>query len=933
MITVARVGNGTDAQRYYEKDDKALDYYMHDNTEVSSQGIWYGKLKDNLHLSDKVEYEQFLHLANGYIAKDKPLVMSAGRKGEEILITAKNGETFLITKGKHRAGVDLTMSAPKSVSVLSLIDKNIVTAFDKSVKATLDMIERDYIATRTQVNHEKVIENTSKMLSSVFTHMTSRENDPQLHSHCVVLNITQDSNGKYKTTHMDEIYKDQKIIGQYMRMELAHNLRELGYKIEITDAKNGLFEIAGVDKQIIETFSTRTSKINEKITELKSNPKYENMEEWKIRKTATLDTRKDKQEISLADLKKSVNYELENHNMTLTRLRDKALEVETVKDTYTAQEYVKQAITDITDMNSVFNEKKVISVASKYAIENYTNKELSEAFNELKNTDMLVTLDSSNYSTMKVISAEKSVIDIAVSEPNKLQVTELKGVDHKIHVTDSQNRFIESALNTEMMVTVVQGDAGTGKTTAVKIIADTFKESGINVRGLAPTGNAAHELSQSADIDSMTVHKFMNYDSKWCDENIKSGKEVWVLDESGMMGSIRLNSVFERAKQYDVNIILIGDKKQFMPIEQGRIFTDLQDHKAKLNYVEMNDVVRQKTDYTKMAVESLTPDSVGNTFKILKENDKIYEINDKQSRYKQVAEAYFNDTRDSKLIITSRNIDKNEINAIIRSRLITHGSVEHGLKVNTFQHEKLTAEQKKYAVSYDAVDGKNKVIYISKTIDDKLKQGLQATVVCASQDKRSITVEYIKNGQRQLVDIDTYKYGDHINVYRQEERSFGKGDKVIFLKNDNMLELKNGFTGTVQNIKDNGDMTVSLNGLKSVTVNVNNEGKNAYNYIDHAYAVTEYKSQGATVDHLIWDVDANNQTHFNNTYVALTRAREDITVITNDTKKLVTNAKEMQQKSSTIGYDIPDVTTKADKTNEHDTGKTVDTVKEMSITL
>ncbi|HAW58256.1 MAG TPA: hypothetical protein DCX03_04465 [Bacteroidales bacterium] len=897
MLTVARVGNGTAAQHYYEKDDKALDYYTGNNGDISSKGIWYGNLKDSLKLSDNIDYEQFLHIANGFNKDGSSLVLSAGRKGTEQVITTSEGKEVRLTVGSHRAGIDLTFSAPKSASILAMEDKRIIHAFDKSVKTTLDKIEREYIQTRIQKDGVKEVEMTNKMLAGMFSHLTSRENDPQVHTHCLIMNITQDSNGQYKTTHMDNVFKDQKLLGQYQRSEFANNLRELGYNIDVTDRNNGLFEIADVDKEVIDSFSKRTQVIKEKIEQLKLDDKYKDLEEWKLAKIATLGTRKGKQEITYDELRANVSHELAEHGYTLSSLQEKALSSELNTDKNEAVFYVREAISVITDNHSVFKEDKVLETASKFAIEHYTNAQLSDAINSIKHSDDMLHVGIKNgyeyFTTSRVIDSEEYVINKAETESSKINISNKEYFNPDL--TPSQNRMIHTALNTDKMITTVQGDAGTGKTTALRYLNEIMKDEHIKIRGLAPTGRAAHELSTSADIEGMTVHSFMNHNDDWFKGNINKGSEVWVINEAGMLGSIRMQAVIEKAVEYDVNVILIGDKKQFMPIEQGKIFDDIQKHKDKISYVEMSDIVRQKTEYTKMAVAALSPEQVHNAITGLKAQNRLIEIDNKSDRYDHVLDAYLSDKRDSKLIITSRNTDKNELNYIIRAALKSDNKLSSGSTYNTYQHEKLDTEQQKYASNYAPVDGVKKIIYIQKDIDNVLKRGVEAEVIQTSSRHNKILVQI--KGTDNTHEIDTIKYGNYINAYRQEAREFAIGDKVITLKNDSMLEIKNGFMGTVSKL-DNGNMTIALASGDEININVANEGRTAYNYIDHAYAVTEYKAQGATVDHIVWDVDADNKTHFNNTYVAITRAREDITIVTNSADRLIEQASNMQDKLS-----------------------------------
>ena len=82
---------------------------------------------------------------------------------------------------------DYTFSAPKSVSIASLIqkDKRVIAAHDSAVKTALEVLENRYAQTRVRHGpgiREKVT--TGNLIAATFRHETSREQDPQLHTHC-----------------------------------------------------------------------------------------------------------------------------------------------------------------------------------------------------------------------------------------------------------------------------------------------------------------------------------------------------------------------------------------------------------------------------------------------------------------------------------------------------------------------------------------------------------------------------------------------------------------------------------------------------------------------------------------------------------------------------------------------------------------------------
>ncbi|GIU52621.1 hypothetical protein TUM4438_45770 [Shewanella sairae] len=130
---------------------------------------------------------------------------------EEKLQAVLNGELDNIkTQGAHseqrRKGYDLTFSAPKGASILALVygDTRITEAFTESVKVALSEIEKDTAQYRTtdKTTHQASYENSGNLLFGMVQHKTSREEEPQLHIHSLMANMTYDKNDvsdQYKT--------------------------------------------------------------------------------------------------------------------------------------------------------------------------------------------------------------------------------------------------------------------------------------------------------------------------------------------------------------------------------------------------------------------------------------------------------------------------------------------------------------------------------------------------------------------------------------------------------------------------------------------------------------------------------------------------------------------------------------------------------------
>src|SRR6185437_15518531 len=158
-----------------------------------------------------------------------------------------NGIVMLNTQnGKHhRPGYDLTFSAPKSVSVLALVAENkaILQMHREAIQEVIAKLEQKYAACRNNKKGGITIEKTGNFIVAAFEHMDSREGDPNLHTHCVLMNITQKSDGTWRTIFSSDLYNDKLLNGMEYRSRLAQKLMRGGYPLKF--GKDGTFEVEG----------------------------------------------------------------------------------------------------------------------------------------------------------------------------------------------------------------------------------------------------------------------------------------------------------------------------------------------------------------------------------------------------------------------------------------------------------------------------------------------------------------------------------------------------------------------------------------------------------------------------------------------------------------------------------------------------------------
>lgn len=241
MLSVTKVGNVSQATSYYNSPDK---YYSKDGGDIGSE--WNGKGADNLGLSGKVTDDNFIRMLEGRISPEIQL----GRNGA-------GGEI------QHVPAWDFTFSAPKSVSILALVggDERIINAHLEANKKALAYIEKNYALTRVAENGETRYEKVDNLTAASFTHTESRKNDPQLHTHNVIMNAVLGEDGQWRSLETLRMYEGKMMAGLIYRFELAHLVKQLGYDIEISDREKGFFEVMGVPDSLIGSLSKRRKQL------------------------------------------------------------------------------------------------------------------------------------------------------------------------------------------------------------------------------------------------------------------------------------------------------------------------------------------------------------------------------------------------------------------------------------------------------------------------------------------------------------------------------------------------------------------------------------------------------------------------------------------------------------------------------------------------
>lgn len=880
--------------------EQAVHYYSKkDNYYAKEQGLWQGKGARALGLSGEVMKEDFERLLN---REDK--------EGKQLFSEGVSGE--------HRAGIDLTFSVPKSVSILSEVigDERIRDAHEKAVETTLKYIEKRYSQTRQvyeKGQRRKV--HTGNLAVAKFNHDTSRELDPQLHTHTVIMNMTRRKDGEWRALSNEALYENKMFIGQIYRNELAARLKKLGYSIQ--GDNKGLFEVVGMPKELIAHYSQRSEQIDERVRELKESGRYSNASEQRLREIAALGSRVAKKDVNINLVRESWEERLKQQGYTKEAIEQAVKEVykisrqaeeEKKKTRLKEHDYIRLACSAVTEEESAFKKEDVLKIAGKLSVSEYRIPDLEKAFDELNRKEAILSLDEENgvYTTKEMKSVEGEIVQKVIRGQDKIDNIMAKeqigaGIEefqkgHNFAMTNGQKQAAEHILSSKDRIIGVQGDAGTGKTTMLSVVRELAEAKGYEIKGLSFTGKAASEIEQASGIKSQTVHAFLSLGI----ESKKSGKDqVWIVDEASMIGSKQMNEIIKSAELQNARVVLIGDTKQLQSIKAGQIFKDLQDNGMKT--VEMKEILRQDDPAYKDIVKDIAAKKIESAFSKLESNNCVAEIKDRQARLEAVVKDYASVKDYTKaLIVTARNADRTELSTLIRNELRTQGRLSGEDKTFTVREPSgLPQAERHFAQVYKEGDY---VFSLKAGIIGRA--GNEGKIVSIDPHYHHIMVEK-ENGRQHTVNLK--QDGQDLQVYNEKQQVFTKGDRIVFLKNDKALNVKNGATGTIQSIDEKtGNFKIRTDAERDITLNINH-----YPYIDHGYAVTDYKSQGQTAKEVIYHADTTKEVSYNQAYVAVTRGKTGVKVYTDSKDNLKEMMKQEQVKETTLANNTKEAAEKS----------------------
>ena len=756
------------------------------------------------------------------------------------------GESLLKNSGDdHRAGTDFAFSPPKSFSALWAISnremRRALERFNRvAVNKGLDFLNK-HATTRLGAGGIKSV--SVKFAAVSFQHGANRDQDPHLHLHNPILNLCRTADGKWRTIEPKSLFQWQTSADAIYQASLIALLQDAFPGIEIVITDNGhSFEIKGVDKGLVASWSKRSEAIKDAAAE----------EGISIDDAGGLDrmfykTRSKKGMLPEDPHAGWSDYAQHEHGFGTEAaerlLNASALDRPPLTDDDIAQR-LGSVISKLTATESAIKENALLRAVAEEFFGDLNSEQVLEIFDNLKacqirinNADRIVRLGGFDgmdyYSTISMQTLEQRLSELSEKLANDGKhsiISKLveKAISDQSMLSAEQAEVVRHAL-TSGSIKVVEGAAGSGKSTSALAIANAFKAAGYKLLGLASSWSAASVIGRDAEIDSRAVAGFI--------KAVQDGKiqltkyDVVMIDEGSLLGSKDSEMLLSFAEKYGCKIILLGEEKQLSPVCAGPALSIIME---KSGVASIETIRRQKTAIQREMVAAFRVGETDVALQKLESQNGLHFHTNKKTTLNAMVQDWADFTHQnpdkSTLLLAVKNADVRQINSQVRTILRKRG-------------------------------------------------------VISGPD----------------ISLDT----PAPNASTKSAK-FALGEHVIFKKNNRDLDVKNNDKARISDIRPsaNGGYDIKLKNIDGRDIELNTlkyvDQETGGVPMSHAYAVTQWSAQGSTVDRSFVLATGMDRRY---AYVGMSRHRDSASLYLDESEiksKLETAGKPINRESMMI---------------------------------
>lgn len=585
----------------------------------------------------------------------------------------------------RRAGLDVTVSAPKSVSVLFALGNPKVAAAARSahevaVGEVVGYLQR-HAATAARGHHgggRRVARTgTDGLIVAAFDHRSSRAGDPQLHTHLVIPNLVRGTDGRWSAMDTAALYRHARTASSLYHAVLRGELtRTLG--VGWTPVLRGVAEISGIPRRLLETFSKRRAQIVAALT----RRGVQDQPSPKAAQAACLATRPGKVHELPVDMRARWHREATDLGV------DPDVLLAVVGVARTPAEPAPEVLA-----GRLFGPDGVTADRTTF-----TRQDLARALCEtlpagtpvrLADVDRLVTTlithadvipiltgadqqHERRYTTRELLSTEQTGLRLATEAPaHPVGAVRFIGVDVMLADTGlstEQQTMVRTLVTSGRRVDVVAGPAGCGKTAGLAAAHQLWADSGFRVQGATVSWLAARELQAATGIPTASLAATIRH----ADRHGLPPQVVLVVDEASLVDTRTLTRLLQHVHAADGKLVLVGDPHQLPEIGAGGMFAALADRDTA---VHLTSNQRQYEPWERDALRALRDGDISTALDAYLDHDRVHPAATATDALDQLTLDYqaARDRGDQVLVLAGRRADVATLNEHIRNHLVDTG--------------------------------------------------------------------------------------------------------------------------------------------------------------------------------------------------------------------------------------------------------------------
>jgi conjugative relaxase-like TrwC/TraI family protein len=587
----------------------------------------------------------------------------------------------------RRSGLDLTFSAPKSVSVLfgvgdERVAQQVREAHRAAVDQTIGYLEE--LCARAARGHHTPGQPYHRIATHgwaavAFEHRTSRANDPQLHTHLVIPNVVCGTDGRWSAWDTSEAYRQASTGGYLYQAVLRGELtRRLG--VSWGPIHRGVAEIEGVPAGLRREFSTRRREIEDHLaSHSQSGPR--------AAQVAALATRPAKHQHSEQELRHRWRKQAHTAGFPIRQILKG-----TLRTVPTLIRLDRDALTGrvlgtggVTARTSTFDRRGLLRAVCEAvpAGAEVTVDSLRELATHVVRDEQVVPLigdapvETRRYSSADLLATEASALRSARERANdQMAVVKEHVVDQSVSgagLSGDQDAAVRRMLTSGAGVEVVVGPAGAGKTAALRVAYSAWQHAGVEVRGAALAAIAARTLHAGTGIPSQSLTRLTrairNGDPV---RGLPRAGGVLVVDEAGMVGTRDLAWLDAATKAAQVKLVLVGDPAQLAEIDAGGLFAA---YTHALPCTRLSGNLRQREEWEREALALLRDGDVPTALDAYDGAGRLHLLDTGSAATTAIVGDYLSarEAGASVVMLASRRVDARKLNTLARHALKADG--------------------------------------------------------------------------------------------------------------------------------------------------------------------------------------------------------------------------------------------------------------------